>query len=166
MASGETFVRRFLSRGPEATEALGEALGRLAQGGWLLCLEGDLGAGKTCLVRGLARGLGVEVAVTSPSFALMNTYPGRLELLHCDAWMEGRERAFLADGGAETLGPGTVCAVEWGERVVDGLPGDPLVVRLDHAGPELREVELRAPAGGAMAAALETLETPPGLEEA
>jgi len=126
-------ARVLVSRSPEATEALGEALGRAAFPGLLLTLDGDLGAGKTCFVRGLARGLEVTDPVSSPTFALMNEYEGRLPLVHCDAWMEGRERAFLADGGVERL-EGAVGVVEWGARVADQLPGPHLRVRLDHRG--------------------------------
>lgn len=156
-----------VSHSPEATEALGEAVGRAAHAGLLLTLDGDLGAGKTCFVRGLARGLGVEGPVSSPTFALMNEYEGRLPLVHCDAWMEGRERAFFADGGVERL-LDAVGVIEWGERVADQLPGPYLRVRLAHRGAgdlaETRRCELAAsapePRIGALLAALEL---PPGI---
>jgi len=163
-------LRRFISHAPEATEALGEALGRAAFAGLVLTLDGDLGAGKTCFVRGLARGLEVEGPVTSPTFALMNEYEGRLPLLHCDAWMEGRERAFLADGGVERLGGGAVAVVEWGERVADQLPRPHLWVQLAHAGgPEAERTRHCAlgirGAGAELEALIAALEPPPGLQE-
>jgi len=160
--------RHFLSRAPSATEALGEAIGRLAPPGLVVVLEGELGAGKTCFVRGLARGLEVEDEVSSPTFALMNEYRGRLPLLHFDAWMEGRERSFLADGGAEELGREAVAVVEWGERVAELLPRPYLRLLLRHdPAPETRRVEVAivGPAGP-LAGLLQALEVPPGCEEA
>jgi tRNA threonylcarbamoyladenosine biosynthesis protein TsaE len=108
----------------------------------VLALDGELGAGKTAFVRGLARGLGVEEPVSSPTYVLMNVYSGRLELYHFDAWMERREEAFLADGGSEWLRAGGVCAVEWASRVADWLPLPRLAVRLAHAGSQARSVQI------------------------
>jgi len=121
------------------------------------------------LVRGFARGLGVVEPVTSPSFALMNGYQGRLPLLHFDAWMEGRERSFLADGGAGELGRGAVAVIEWGERVADWLPRPLLRVVLRHgprlAGKETRGIELGILGPpGALRALVELCGPAPGLE--
>jgi tRNA threonylcarbamoyladenosine biosynthesis protein TsaE len=176
-------VRRFLSRCPEATLALGEALGAALRAagarGVVLALCGELGAGKTTLVRGLARGLGAEGEVTSPSFTLMHEHDGPLPLWHLDAWMAGRERALLEGGAAECLlGPG-VAAVEWAERIEDLLPSPRLELRLAHRSPEQREIRLAlipGPEGGAaidrespqeglLATCLAALELPEGLEE-
>jgi tRNA A37 threonylcarbamoyladenosine biosynthesis protein TsaE len=85
-------------------------------------------------VRGLAAGLEIEDAVTSPTYTLMHSYPGRLELFHFDAWMEGREAAFLEGGGAEWFTAGGVSVVEWASRVPLFLPADHLEVRLFHVG--------------------------------
>jgi tRNA A37 threonylcarbamoyladenosine biosynthesis protein TsaE len=89
----------------------------------------------------------------------MHEYRGRLPLLHFDAWMEGRERSFLADGGAEGLGGEAVAVIEWGERVADGLPRPYLRVRLGHGPPrdgrETRTIELGiVGAGGGLEALL------------
>lgn len=127
----------------EATEALGEALGRALVGGELVLLDGELGAGKTCFARGLARGLDVTDPVSSPTYALLQTYAGRLRLLHFDAWMEGRERAFLRDGGLEELDAHGVALVEWGERVAEVLPRPRLRIALAHEGREARRVSAR-----------------------
>lgn len=125
-------VWTWISRSPEATEELGRVLGRVVPGGTLIALDGELGAGKTTFVRGLARGLDVEDGVTSPSYALLQTYSGRLELHHFDAWMERRERAFLLDGGLEWMRSGGVAAVEWAERVHDALPWPRLHMTFEH----------------------------------
>jgi len=134
----------FTTRGEEQTEELARRLGRMLRSPVVVALDGELGAGKTAFVRGLARGLDVASPVSSPTFALMASHAGRLSLLHFDAWMEGRERAFLADGGAELFGQG-VCAVEWAEKVADTLPVDRLEVRIERlpeAGEDARRIVL------------------------
>lgn len=135
-------ARVFRCESPQATEDLACALGTRLRAGDVLALDGELGAGKTAFVRGLARGLGVEEPVSSPTYVLMNVYSGRLELYHFDAWMEGREEAFLADGGSEWLRAGGVCAVEWASRVAAWLPLPRLAVRLAHAGTQARSIEI------------------------
>ncbi len=134
----------WISCDEHATEALGEAIGRAAMPGLVVALDGDLGAGKTCFVRGLARGLGVEGEVSSPTYALMATYAGRLDLHHFDAWMEGRERAFLSDGGAEELDGSGVAAIEWADKVAGSLPDDRLSLRFQHVSPTERRIHATA----------------------
>lgn len=162
--------RAWTSRDPEATEALGEAIGRAAEPGLVVALDGDLGAGKTCFVRGLARGLGVRETVTSPTYALMASYAGRLPLHHLDAWMEGRERAFLADGGAEWLDGEGVSVVEWAARVADALPAERLEIELAHSGLETRRIRATVRGGGERAERigrmLAALPAIPGLDAA
>lgn len=161
-------TRRFLTHSVEATEALAAALAADFEGGEIVALDGDLGAGKTAFVRGLARGLGIEGPVASPTFTLMQEHEGRLALRHFDAWMEGRERAFLADGGADALEEGAVCAVEWAGRVDEWLPEPRLAVSLTHRGPEERALELAVigtgPRAERLAALVAALEPPPEAE--
>lgn len=126
----------------EVTEAVGEAIGRRLGPGDLVVLSGDLGAGKTALVRGLARGLDVAEIPGSPSFALMNQYEGRCPLYHFDAWMRGREAALLGEGAGEYLEGDGVAVLEWGEQVASLLPAPRLEVRLGHLGPTERTLEL------------------------
>jgi len=124
-------AREVETRSPDATEAVGEALGRAARGGELIGLVGDLGAGKTCLVRGLARGLGVDAErVHSPSFTMVTEYPGgRLPLAHVDLY---RLEAPVADEGLirEVLHGEGVAAVEWYDRLAAGPDDEVLVVTL------------------------------------
>jgi tRNA threonylcarbamoyladenosine biosynthesis protein TsaE len=126
------------------TEAVGEALGRAARGGELIGLVGELGAGKTCLVRGLARGLGVDPErVHSPSFTIVTEYPGgRLPLAHVDLYRLAAplgDDAFLRD---VLYGRG-VAAVEWFDRLAH--PGDEvLVVSLRFVAGERRAIRLEA----------------------
>lgn len=112
------------------TEAVGEHLGSLARRGDVFCLFGNLGAGKTCLARGIARGLGVEDYVTSSTFTLINEYQGRLPLFHMDVYrLEGPEE--LEDLGYEEYFYGDgVTVLEWPERVMDLLPEERLDIHI------------------------------------
>ncbi len=121
------------SASPEATRALGTRLGELLEGGDVVALSGELGAGKTCLVQGLALGLGVDpaVPVTSPTFTLVGEYPGRLILRHADFYrVEGYDR-LLALGFDDLLDRHGVLVVEWPERVPEALPEERLEVRIE-----------------------------------
>lgn len=109
------------SGSPAETEALAAGLARYLAAGDVLCLHGELGTGKTCFVRGLARGLGVARPVTSPSFVLAHEYRGRLPLYHLDLYrLRGPEEAFDLE---EYLHAGDgVVAVEWADRAEGMLP--------------------------------------------
>ena len=111
----------FISHSPAETESLGEAWGRAAQRGWVIALSGELGAGKTQLVKGVARGLGIMARVHSPTFTLVNEYGGgRLRLFHLDLYrLETREQ-ILSAGLEEFLSPDGVAVIEWAERLEDG----------------------------------------------
>jgi tRNA threonylcarbamoyladenosine biosynthesis protein TsaE len=107
-----------ITRSTAETESLGESWGREAERGWVIGLTGELGAGKTQLVKGLARGLGVTVRVHSPTFTLVNEYTGgRLRLFHLDLYrLETREQ-ILSAGLEEYLQPSGVAVIEWAERM-------------------------------------------------
>ncbi|HUZ07064.1 MAG TPA: tRNA (adenosine(37)-N6)-threonylcarbamoyltransferase complex ATPase subunit type 1 TsaE [Candidatus Paceibacterota bacterium] len=111
----------FISHSPADTEALGVKFGRTAQSGFVFALSGELGAGKTQFVRGLARGLGISARVHSPTFTLVNEYGGgRLKLFHLDLYrLETREQ-ILSAGVEEFLQPDGVSVIEWAERLEDG----------------------------------------------
>ena len=107
----------FISNSPAETEALGESWGRVAQTGWVIGLCGELGAGKTQLVRGLARGLGSPERVHSPTFTLVNVYTGgRLTLFHIDLYRLETRDQIIAAGLEEYLNPTGVAVIEWAER--------------------------------------------------
>jgi tRNA threonylcarbamoyladenosine biosynthesis protein TsaE len=110
----------FISHSPAETESLGETFGRAAQGGFVFALSGELGAGKTQFVKGLARGLGISARVHSPTFTLVNEYGGgRLKLFHLDLYrLETREQ-ILSAGIGEFLQPDGVSVIEWAERIYD-----------------------------------------------
>ncbi len=121
------------SRSPEATRALGERLGAVLQGGDLVALSGDLGAGKTCLVQGIALGLGVDPAlpVTSPSFTLVGEYPGRLILRHADFYRVDSYERLVAGGFEDLFDERGVLVVEWAERLPEALPREHLQIRIE-----------------------------------
>ena len=130
MASGT--LAEIRSSSPEETEAAGEELAATLRVGDLLLLAGELGAGKTTFVRGLARGLGISSgAVQSPTFQLVRVYPGRIQLAHVDLYRL-ESGAELADLGLDDLLDQGVVAVEWGDRL-----------RLDY--PRTRRIEFVAP---------------------
>lgn len=110
-----------ISHSPAETEALGEEWGRTAQRGLVIALSGDLGAGKTQLVRGLARGLGVTTRVHSPTFTLVNEYSGgRLKLFHLDLYRLETPEQIHSIGIEEFLQPEGVAVIEWAERLEGG----------------------------------------------
>src|SRR5579859_3007254 len=107
-----------ISHKPAETEALGESWGRQAAAGLVIGLTGELGAGKTQLVKGLARGLGITARVHSPTFALIHVYPGgRLQLFHLDSYRLDSPEQFLGAGLGEYLRPDGVAVIEWAERI-------------------------------------------------
>lgn len=124
---------QMISHSPAETEALGEKFGRAAQKGLVIALSGELGAGKTQFVKGLARGLGIPSRVHSPTFTVVNEYTGgRLKLFHLDLYrLETREQ-ILSAGIEEFLQPDGVSVIEWAEKIYD------LRLMIDH----LKQVRL------------------------
>jgi tRNA threonylcarbamoyladenosine biosynthesis protein TsaE len=113
----------FISHSPTETETLGEKFGRAAQRGWVIALRGDLGAGKTQFVRGVARGLGGAGRVHSPTFTLVNEYAGgRLKLFHLDLYRLETAEQILSAGVEEYLSPDGISVIEWAERIAQREP--------------------------------------------
>lgn len=132
----------FISHSVADTLALGEAWGRTATLGWIIGLCGELGTGKTQLVKGLAQGLGVAERVHSPTFALVNEYrTGRLPLFHLDLYRLETARQFLGAGlEAYLLDPPGVTVVEWFDRYAAMATAG----ALRSPGPRVRRVVLEA----------------------
>ena len=120
------------SHSAEETRRLGTELGRLLEGGDVVALSGELGAGKTCLVQGLALGLGVppEVPVTSPTFTLVKEYVGRVPIHHVDVYRLERVQEVIDLGLDDLVDPDGVLFVEWGDVVTALLPEARLEVEL------------------------------------
>ena len=115
---------QYLTHGPEETEALGEKLAAALQPGDVIAYYGDLGAGKTAFTRGLARGLGIDVPVTSPTYTIVNEYlQGRMPLFHFDMYRLESADDLFDIGWEDYLERGGVCAVEWSENVEEALEG-------------------------------------------
>lgn len=129
---------------PRETHRLGRWLGRFLQGGEVIALMGELGTGKTSLVRGIADGLLAEPAsVSSPTFTLIHEYRGRLSLVHADLYR--LTAAELEDTGLGDYVDGrTVTAIEWADRWDKGLPSDRLDIHLSHHPSAVRRALLTA----------------------
>lgn len=138
---------KIITHGPEETQALGRRLGEVMRGGELVLMEGDLGAGKTCMTQGIAWGLDVNEHARSPTFVLVSEYEGRHTLFHADLYRVDDPLEAEDLGLDETYGNGGVCVVEWAEKADYIFPEDHLRVVFRVTGPEERVVELRA--GGA-----------------
>jgi len=138
---------------PDATRAIGRALGRAAGPGTVLALIGPLGAGKTQLAKGVAEGLGVTSVVNSPTFILMNEHVGRLPLYHIDAYRLGDPEEAPAAGLLDERQVDGVTVIEWADRLDGWLPPERLEISID-PGPGATERRLRWTAHGAAHAQL------------
>lgn len=133
---------RFESKSPEDTQRIGEALGaRLGPGDVVACI-GELGAGKTCFLQGLVRGLGVVEPATSPTFVLVSHYQGRFPIHHVDAYRTESLTEILDLGVEELLWGDGVTIIEWAEKLVALLPPHTIVVRIAGLGTDPREIVL------------------------
>ena len=142
--SGNDWTLR--SDSPEATLAIGRALGRSAEPGLVIALIGPLGAGKTQLVRGFAEGLEIADSrlVSSPTFVLIQEYAARLCIYHFDVYRLATPDEFVALGPEEYFEREGVCLVEWADRVMECLPGDRLDIQFAISGTTHRHLALRA----------------------
>jgi len=142
MLNEHTMERTLLSRRTEDTIEIGAVIGRTLQKGQVIALIGDLGSGKTCITQGIARGLDVPDSyyVTSPTFTLINEYPGRITLYHLDVYRlsgsqdlddMGYEEYFYGDG---------VIVIEWAEKILDVLPMGSMIIYMKYIDEYRREI--------------------------
>ena len=137
---------QFITHSAEETEALGERLASTLSGGEVIAYFGELGAGKTAFTRGLARGLGIPMRVTSPTYTIVNEYSGgRLPLFHFDMYRLGSSEELFDIGWEDYLARGGVCAVEWSENVADALDGA-IAVRIEKAAADERRITIEGSA--------------------
>ena len=135
-------AKEVVTSSTEDTQALGEALGRIAQPGDLLLLCGELGAGKTCLTQGIARGLGITEPVRSPTFVLATEHPGRLTLYHIDLYRLD-DTLEVEDLGLDVYIEGEgVCVVEWADKAMSVFPQEHLLIEIEDLGAEKRRLRL------------------------
>jgi tRNA threonylcarbamoyladenosine biosynthesis protein TsaE len=133
------------TRSPEETEAAGEQLGRGLKSSDVVALTGELGAGKTCFVQGLVRGLGVGAPATSPTFVLINEYRGRLPVHHVDAFRTAGLNELMELGLPELFDEDGVTVVEWADKLIPLLPSRTIHVDIAGVGDEPRQITIRAP---------------------
>ena len=144
MPAATDLERQLTCPDPDATSALGRALAGAARAGDLVCLWGELGAGKTHLAKAFGAGLGVTDTITSPSFVLMAEYAGRLPLFHLDLYRLADATDVLGGGLVDDRQGGGVTVVEWPDRMAGALPDGRLDVRIDGTGDGPRSITIRA----------------------
>ena len=132
----------YITHSPEQTEKVGAALGKQLKPGAVIAYQGDLGAGKTAFTRGLARGLGCDELVTSPTYTIVNEYlSGKMPLFHFDMYRLASSDDLWDIGWEDYLDRGGVCAVEWSENVEDALEGA-ISVTIEKTGETSRRIEI------------------------
>lgn len=142
-----------LSCSPGETEAMGRQLGSILPRGSLVALRGELGGGKTCFTRGIASAAAPESAhlVASPTFAIMNEYPGTVPVYHFDFYRLSGDNEIAELGFEEYLQGDGICIIEWSERLEELLPKDHLAVTFEHCGDDQRRVVFEAAGQGSEA---------------
>jgi tRNA threonylcarbamoyladenosine biosynthesis protein TsaE len=144
MSAPAALERRFTSSNPTMTRDLAASLATAARAGDLICLHGDLGAGKTQFAKGFGAGLGVTETVNSPSYILMAEYAGRLPLFHLDLYRLADASDALAGGLLDERQASGVTLVEWPERMTELLPAARLDVLIDVEAGDDRTITVRA----------------------
>ncbi len=128
----------FCSHSPEETLLWAEEYAKSLRGGDVVLLDGPMGAGKTVLAKGIARGLGIGAEVTSPTYAYLNSYEGRL--FHFDCYRVTSERQAVELGFLDYFDAGGICLVEWSENIKGLLPENVKRVAISGSGDEIREI--------------------------
>jgi tRNA threonylcarbamoyladenosine biosynthesis protein TsaE len=133
---------RRISSSPEETMAIGAAIARRLKPGSVVALRGGLGAGKTCLTKGIARGLGVAEEVTSPSYTIVSEYAaaGHVPFYHIDAYRLNGDEDFEALGGGEYLNDQGIAVIEWSERIPGAIPRTAIAVEIGILGDGRRSI--------------------------
>lgn len=133
---------QFITNTPEETELVGQRLGEKLIGGEIIAFRGDLGAGKTAFTRGIAKGLGITMRVTSPTYTIVNEYiGGRLPLFHFDMYRLASEDDLFEIGWEDYLRRGGVCAVEWSENVSEAME-NAISVEIEKISDESRKITI------------------------
>ena len=135
----------YISNSEAETENIGAAfaLNPKLENGAVIAMYGDLGAGKTAFVRGMARGLGLNCRVNSPTFTIVNEYLGERELIHFDMYRLSSADELFDIGWEDYIARGAICAVEWSENVKDAFFGDEIEVIIDKLGDNQRKITIK-----------------------
>ena len=135
-------MAEYISESEHDTEKIGEDFAKSLPDGTVVAMYGDLGAGKTAFVRGMARGMGLDCRVSSPTFTIVNEYLGERELIHFDMYRLSDADELFDIGWEDYLARGAVCAVEWSEKVEDAFFGDETVVRIEKLDDTRRKISI------------------------
>jgi tRNA threonylcarbamoyladenosine biosynthesis protein TsaE len=143
----ECCLTEYVCASPEETEAFGESLVKELKPGSVIALRGGLGAGKTCLVKGLARGFGITESIISPTYTIISEYNASLNgeaipLYHIDAYRLNGDEDFINTGADEFIGKG-ISVIEWSERIPRSIPADAIIITIEITGPESRKIKIR-----------------------
>jgi tRNA threonylcarbamoyladenosine biosynthesis protein TsaE len=135
----------YVSSSPQDTEAFGGALASRLEPNSVIALSGGLGAGKTCLVKGIARALGVEENITSPTYTIINEYrpDSGLSLYHIDAYRLNGDEDFDSTGAGECFSAGGITIIEWSDRIPLSVPAGAISIEIEISGPQSRIFRLR-----------------------
>lgn len=137
------YMETFITNSPAETEKMAALLASKLSGGEVIAFRGDLGMGKTCFTRGLAKGLEFEGEVTSPTFALINEYlGGRLNIYHFDMYRISSWEELYSSGFFEYIEQGGVVACEWSENIENALPQNTIYVELENLGETKRKITI------------------------
>ena len=140
-------MRIFETNSERETEQAGEHFAAALPDGSVVAMYGELGSGKTAFVRGMARGMGIDCRVNSPTFTIVNEYQGDRELIHFDMYRLNSGDELFDIGWEDYLSRGSVCAVEWSENVEDAFYGDEIIVRFEKTSPTGRRIIVEGGAG-------------------
>jgi tRNA threonylcarbamoyladenosine biosynthesis protein TsaE len=128
---GFRFETIVISTSPEETFAVGERLAKFLKPGSVVSLRGKIGAGKTCFTKGIARSLGIEEEVTSPTYTIVSEYVGEIPFYHIDAYRLSGNDDFNALGGEEIIEGAGISVIEWSERILESIPPRAVVVEFE-----------------------------------
>ncbi len=132
----------YYTNSDKETEAVGEEFGRSIPDGTVVAMYGDLGAGKTAFVRGMARGMGIDERVSSPTFTIVNEYLGDRTLIHFDMYRLGSADELFDIGWEDYIARGAVCAVEWSENVEEAFYGDEIRLTIEKTSDTSRKITI------------------------
>ena len=135
-------MKTFISNSEQETEEIGARFAADLPAGSVVAMYGTLGAGKTAFVRGMARGMGIDAHVSSPTFTIVNEYTGPRELIHFDMYRLSSPDELFDIGWEDYLSRGAVCAVEWSENVRDAFYGDEITVTIEKTGDTERRITI------------------------
>ena len=137
----------YITNSEAETEALGAKIAESLPDGAVVAFFGELGSGKTAFVRGMARGMGIDTLVNSPTFTIVNEYEGARRLFHFDMYRLGSADELFDIGWDDYLARGGVCAVEWSENVAEAFDGSEIIVRFAKTGGDGRRITIEGGSG-------------------